>query len=38
MTTEALAAGVSPADGDLACGEQGPGRLASVEDILQAIS
>lgn len=29
---------IPPADGDLACGEQGPGRLAAVSDILQAIS
>ena len=27
---------VGPAEGDLACGEEGPGRLAEVEDILAA--
>ena len=28
---------VGPAAGDLACGEEGPGRLAAVSDILRAI-
>lgn len=28
---------VGPADGDLACGENGPGRLAPVADILAAV-
>ena len=28
---------VGPAEGDLACGEQGPGRLAPVADILAAL-
>ena len=28
---------VPPVDGDLACGEQGPGRLASVAEILAAL-
>jgi len=28
---------VGPADGDLACGENGPGRLAPVEEILEAV-
>lgn len=28
---------IAPADGDLACGEQGPGRLAPVETIVQAL-
>jgi phosphopantothenoylcysteine synthetase/decarboxylase len=29
---------VGPAEGDLACGEKGPGRLAPVEDILDAVA
>lgn len=29
---------IDPADGDLACGYQGIGRLAAVEDILQAVN
>lgn len=29
---------IGPAEGDLACGEQGPGRLAPVDEILHAIS
>ena len=29
---------IDPADGDLACGYQGIGRLAAVEDILQAVA
>jgi phosphopantothenoylcysteine synthetase/decarboxylase len=28
---------ISPAEGDLACGYQGIGRLAPIEDILSAI-
>ena len=28
---------VGPASGDLACGEKGPGRLADVDEILQAL-
>ena len=28
---------VPPTEGDLACGEEGPGRLAEVEDIVKAI-
>ena len=28
---------VDPADGDLACGEEGPGRLASIVSIIEAI-
>ena len=28
---------IPPVEGDLACGEQGPGRLAPVEDILRVV-
>jgi phosphopantothenoylcysteine decarboxylase / phosphopantothenate---cysteine ligase len=28
---------IGPADGDLACGESGPGRLADVDDIVRAV-
>ena len=29
---------VGPAEGDLACGEQGPGRLAPIDEIVRAIT